>query len=103
MEVSIRGSREETGGLDLLKTHKNIGFLINTRPAPLKITKLSSRWWPSYPLGPSLTKLPGSAHGKHGYDVVSEIMIVCEKLKIPYLPFLKQAFNDSHNFRNRNR
>ena len=29
-------SREGTGGLDPLKNHKNIGFLSNTGPEPLK-------------------------------------------------------------------
>ena len=39
----MRGSRRGTGGLDPLKKHKNIGFLSNTGPDPLKITKLSSQ------------------------------------------------------------
>ena len=36
---------EGTGGLDLLKNHKNIGFLTisNTGPDPLKIIKLLSQ------------------------------------------------------------
>ena len=32
-----------TGGSDPLKNHQNIGFLSNTGPDPLKITKLPSQ------------------------------------------------------------
>ena len=89
----MRGSRGWTGGLDPppLKNHKNIGFLRNTGPDPLKITKLLSQhsmlarqrnaiddpilvvFGSSLSLikkqtnvlrvGPTLTKLSGSTHG----------------------------------------
>ena len=35
----MRGSREGAVGPDPAENHKNIGFLSNTRPDPLKITK----------------------------------------------------------------
>ena len=37
------GYRGGTGGWDPLKNHKNIGFLNNTGPDPLKITKLPNQ------------------------------------------------------------
>ena len=39
----VRIQRGGTGGLDPPKNHKNIGFLSNTGPDPLKITKLPSQ------------------------------------------------------------
>ena len=42
--IGMRGSRGGTGGPDpSLKNHKNIGFLANTGPDPIKITKLPSQ------------------------------------------------------------
>ena len=39
----MRGSRGGTGGPDPLKNHKNIEFLSNTGPDPLKFLKLPSQ------------------------------------------------------------
>ena len=79
--VIMCGSRGGTRGLDpSLKNNKNIGFLSNTGPDPLKITKsainvgLSSAHRPSpnpppknvVKVGPPLIKLSGSAHGYCG-------------------------------------
>ena len=43
-------ARGETGGLDPLKNHTNIGFLSNTGPDPLKNHKASN---PAFNVGPS--------------------------------------------------
>ena len=44
------GSRGGTGGPDPLINYKNIGFLSNTGPDPLKITKATK---PEFIVGPS--------------------------------------------------
>ena len=40
LTIFTSGSRGGTGGPDPLENYKNIGFLGNTGPNPLKITKL---------------------------------------------------------------
>ena len=46
--LCMRGSRGGAGGPDPTENHKNVGFLRNTGPNPLKITK------PAFNIGPSL-------------------------------------------------
>ena len=43
VKYGMGGSREGTGGPDPPKNHKNIGFLCNTGPDPLKKPKLPSQ------------------------------------------------------------